>query len=322
MVASVLSPLCLQTLTPARLRSLPEVLRGRPEVEVLCQAVSLAGGDVRAPGPVGYLAALAFNVARLQRLERLLTAASEAGLKLMPIKGAALIHTHYGDPGARAMVDVDVVCAPSDLERVVELGQALGMQRRDMESFRIERQATHDVKLVEGRLAIELHHLLWHELRITRDVEPMLARARRIQFGATTAWAPDDADHLYVVLVHAATHGFTGNALWMTDAALLVAGSSERLWPRVEALAREGRARVALEVARDQLRMAMPWLDVGRGGAAPVRRALLRQLAPWLQRGEGELGVWPSRVVRPLLFDRARDLGSWTLEKIAMWRRL
>jgi hypothetical protein len=43
-------------------------------------------------------------------------------------------------------------------------------------------------------------------------------------------------------------------------------------------------------------------------------------MAPWLQRGEGELGVWSSRLVRPLLFDRPRDLGSWALEKLAMWR--
>jgi hypothetical protein len=40
---------------------------------------------------------------------------------------------------------------------------------------------------------------------------------------------------------------------------------------------------------------------------------------PWLYRGEGELGPWASRVVRPLLFDRTRDLGSWALEKLTLW---
>jgi hypothetical protein len=44
-------------------------------------------------------------------------------------------------------------------------------------------------------------------------------------------------------------------------------------------------------------------------------------MTPWLFHGEGELGPWASRVVRPLLFDRSRDLGSWALEKLAMWRR-
>ena len=218
------------------------------------------------------------------------------------------------------MVDVDLVCAPDQIERAVELGRDLGMQRYDPEAFRGARGATHDVKLADGALTVELHHRLWHELRIARDVEPLLARARAIDYGPTTVWAPDDADHLYVVLVHAATHGFLGNPLWMTDAALLLAGAREPLWPRVQALADAANARVALAVARDQLRLTMPWLDVGDAGAAPLRRALLRRMAPWLQRGESELGVWPSRLVRPLLFDRPRDLGSWALEKLAMWR--
>jgi hypothetical protein len=319
-LASVLKPICQKTLTVARLDALPAVLRRRPELLGLRYAVALAAGEREAPGRMGYLGTLAFNVARLQRLEALLAAAHREGLRLVPIKGALLVRTHYGDPGARAMVDADVLCAPDELERVIELGRALGMQRRDPEEFRSARAATHDVKLGDGTLTVELHHRLWHELRIARDVDPVLAHARPISYGETTVWAPDEADHLYIVLVHAATHGFLGNALWLTDAALLLAGAGEPLWPRVEALAEASRARVALAAARDQLRLAMPWLDLRGGGAAPLRRALLRRMAPWLQRGESELGVWPSRVVRPLLFDRTRDLGSWALEKLAMWR--
>ena len=61
----------------------------------------------RRRGARRYFAALAFNLARLQRLERVLAAARAAGLRLMPLKGALLARTHYGDPGARPMVDVD-----------------------------------------------------------------------------------------------------------------------------------------------------------------------------------------------------------------------
>jgi hypothetical protein len=176
-------------------------------------------------------------------------------------------------------------------------------------------------------VTIELHHRLWHELRIARDVEPLLARAVEVPFGTTTAWAPDAADHLYVVCVHAASHGFVANALWLTDAALLVAGAGPAVWPRAEALARAAHGRVALAAARDQLRIALPWLELDAPAglasdeAARLRRALLRRLAPWLQRGEAELGAWSSRLVRPLLFDRAGDLGSWIVEKLALFRR-
>jgi hypothetical protein len=321
-VAFVLSELCQRTLTAARLDALPSTLRRRPELVALRHAVALADGSESGDGRTPYLAALAFNLARLERLERLLTAARGVGLRLMPIKGALLLRTHYGDPGARSMVDVDLVCAPDDLGRAIELALDLGMTRHDRETFRSERDAVHDVLIADGGVNIELHHRLWHELRIAREVEPLLARATEVPFGGTTAWAPDDADHLYVVLVHAATHGFCGNALWMTDAALLVAGAATPLWPRVQALAGAARAKVALAAARDQLRLAMPWLELdGDEGGAPLRRAILRQMSPWLQRGEAELGVWPSRVVRPLLFDRTRDLGSWVVEKLALWRR-
>lgn len=285
----------------------------------LRHAVALADGETRPTGRQEYLTALAWNLARLTRLEAVLAAARADGLKLVPFKGAVLVRTHYGDPGARPMLDVDVACAPDDLERAVELCRDLGFQRSDPQAFRYARDAVHDVKMTAGPVQIELHHRLWHELRIARDVTPMMARAVEIPYGATTAWVPAVADHLYVVMVHAATHGFTGNALWMTDAALLADGGGAALWAEVESLAAVSGARVALAAARDQLRAVMPWADAGGDAVAPVRRAILRRMGPWLQRGEGELGPWASRIVRPLLFDRTRDLGDWALEKLSMW---
>ena len=107
----------------------------------------------------------------------------------------------------------------------------------------------------------------------------------------------------------------------MTDAALLCAGAATPLWGRVQELAAASGGRVALAAARDQLRLALPWLDLEGSDAAPLRRAIVRGMTPWLYRGEAALGPWGSRVVRPLLFDRARDFGSWALEKLAMWGR-
>ena len=321
MVPAVLTELCRRTLTAARLDALPAGLRRRPDLEPLRYAVALADGDKRATGRQRYLGTLATNVARLERLEAYLAAAHAAGLKLMLIKGALLVRTHYGDPGARPMADVDLVCPPEMLARAVEVGRALGFALVEPEPFRGARDAVHDVKLVGGGVTIELHHRLWHELRIAREVAPLLDRARPIAYGETSAWAPDDADHLYLVCVHAATHGFIGNALWLTDAALLVAGAATPPWARAQALADAAHGRVALAAARDQLRLALPWLALdGDERPAPLRRAIIRRMTPWLHRGEIELGAWPSRLVRPLLFDRTRDLGSWALEKLAMWR--
>ena len=112
----------------------------------------------------------------------------------------------------------------------------------------------------------------------------------------------------------------------MTDAALLVAGAPRRRCGRASASAGDGgeaRAwrwrRRAISCARRCRGSTWATGAVARD-AAPVRRAIVRRLTPWLQRGEGELGPWASRLVRPLLFDRARDLGSWAIEKLQMWR--
>jgi hypothetical protein len=314
---------CRRILTAARLDALPAALRRRPEVIALRHAVALADGEIVGleRGRQLYLSALAWNLARLGRLETLLGAARAARLHLVPIKGALLARTHYGDPGARPMVDLDVACLPAELPRAVELCGDLGFERVDPPEFRRRRGGVHEVKMIQGGVTIELHHRLWHELRLASDVEPLIERASEVPFGATVAWAPAVEDHLFVVMLHAATHGFTGNALWLTDAALLAAGGGASVWSRVEALAAAAGGRVALAAARDQLHAALPWVERGDGDAATaaMRRAVLRRVGPYLLRGEGRIGRWPSRLVRPLLFDRARDFGDWALEKLAMW---
>jgi hypothetical protein len=319
----LLAETCRRTLTPSRLATLPPTLRARTELVVLRYAVALATGDAEAPGRSTYLTMLAWNLARLERLDAVLASAHAAGLRVMPFKGALLARTHYGDPGARTMVDVDVAVSPSQLARAIELFCDLGFQLFPAPAFRRTRDAVHDVKLCHRGVGIELHHRLWHELRIANDVDPLLARAREIRFGDGRAWAPDDDDHLYVVMLHAATHGFCGNALWLTDAALLLDGDDGSRWARVEERAAAAGARVALAAARDQLSVALPWLTVDRIGdaaTAPLRRAVLKRLSPWLHRGDGATAkMWRSRLVRPLLFDRARDLGDWALEKLAMF---
>src|SRR4051812_25935840 len=92
-VAFVLTELCQRTLTAERLDALPATLRRRSELAALRYAVHVAGGDRDAAGRTSYLAALAFNLARLQRLEALLAAARDAGIRLVPIKGASLLQT-------------------------------------------------------------------------------------------------------------------------------------------------------------------------------------------------------------------------------------
>src|SRR5579863_6538512 len=68
------------TLTPARLDALPPALRARRELRALRQAI------VRGPERGDYVQALAWNLPRMAKLDKLLAAADEEQLQLVPIK--------------------------------------------------------------------------------------------------------------------------------------------------------------------------------------------------------------------------------------------
>jgi hypothetical protein len=315
----------LRPLAPERLLGLPAPLARRVEVRVLTYAALRAAGaldrlpdDEREAARALYLGTLAYNSARLERLEQALAIARARGVRLVLLKGAAMILEHYLDPGARPMLDVDLACAPADLDRALDALRAAGLARAAGDPVRELRGTIHDLKLTDGTLSLELHFRLWDELRYRGDPTGLLARAVELPLGATRAFVPAPADHLFVLLVHAALHGFAGNPLWLTDAALVAERAGPSVWPEVERLARAEGAGLALSAALDQLALVFPGLvPPARARAAPLRRALLQRLAPWLWRGEPELGLWPSRIVRPLLFERASALARWSAEKLA-----
>lgn len=320
-----LSPALLALLPPERLLALPPVLRARDELRALGwalltvhDALGRLDEDERARGRQAYLSALAWNLPRLDALDRLLEATHAAGIELVTLKGGAMARTHYGDPGARPMVDVDVLCEPAQLDGALEAARGAAFEVVQGPAFRRDRDATHDVKLRDGPVVIELHHRLWHELELRSDAALLTGRALPVEADGARMTVPAAADHLFYVMVHAATHGFAGNPLWLIDS-LLLAGDTT--WADATAAAQAAGARLPFAAARDHLATVFPERVPLGGGPAPLRRALLRQLAPWLQRGEPELGLLPSRIVRPLLLDGPRAFVRWAAEKAAMFRR-
>ncbi len=309
-----------EALPTAWLDTLPQVVRDRTETRALRHARALASGR---PPPAqtraAYLAVMADNASRLHALEQILDAAQEARLSVVPIKGACLAVTHYGDPGARAMCDLDLVCAPQELAATSALLARLGFIEHPHPRFRRAENALHDRQFVRGQVQVELHFALWHEAGICGDPGGVLARAILAPFGSIEAFVPDAADHLYVVLVHAALHAFAGNACWISDALLLAHGHPE-IWERVEELAKTTGARIAIAAARDHLAQLAPGRVAPSPRApAPLRQAILRALAPWLQQGEERLGLLPSRLVKPLLVEGAAPLLRWASQKGRLW---
>mgnify|MGYP001274443153 CR=1 FL=1 len=93
------------------------------------------------------------NQLLLAELKRLLAALRERGVEVMLLKGAALIHRHYRDPGIRPMSDLDILVRPSDMGAVYALLRERGWQpavQADLAQARTRRQI-HAVDFQIGR---------------------------------------------------------------------------------------------------------------------------------------------------------------------------
>lgn len=324
--ATSLSPLARALFTPERLARLPARLGRHPAWRALRYAVFADHGALgRLPARTvaelraAWLAVLGQNLGRLDRLDALVAAARADGVRVVPLKGAALCRTHWGDAGVRPMVDLDLACAPADAARLAERFCALGFRPRPRPARRLRHGAVHDLQLVDGAVWVELHFRLWHELGLPSDVAGLLARAVEVPFGPGRAWLPAPADHLFYVLVHAATHGFCGNPLWLGDAALLAAEGGAAIWREVWRLGEAHGAALPLAAAIDRLRRAFPDLAPSTAAApARLRRLLLRGLGGWLDGADGRLGSGASRLVRPLLVADLPALLRWAAAKTAL----
>ncbi len=219
------------------------------------------------------------------------------------------------------MVDLDILCAPGQIEQAAEMICSLGFRRCHHPAFRMRRKALHDVQLHAPGVQIELHYRLWHELQLASEVGGLIERAVEIPLGAGSVFVPSAADHLFFVLVHAAIHALAGNAMWLPDALLLATEAGSGVWALAFERAKQHGAALPFAVAMDHFVIVFPgvvpddiWIETHR-----LRRIALRHLGPWLQRGELDLGLWPSRLVRALLLDHPGLFVSWASDKAALW---
>jgi hypothetical protein len=100
--------------------------------------------------------------ARETCIDALLVAFANAGLRTILLKGAALAHLIYPDPGQRPMVDVDVLVDRSDLAQAAEVLRRLGFSFAPCHTSRLGDAMHHlpaaSVPIGGFRIVLELHH--------------------------------------------------------------------------------------------------------------------------------------------------------------------
>ena len=285
-------------------------MRARRELQPLLHAAGLADGQDRAQARRAYLGSVSRNERLQARARQVLDAAEEAGLTLLPYKGA-LLAERYGDVGMRPMVDLDLLARPDEIARASELLQGLGFRRTFAEQRRFRPEHAHDVSFTDERgpdLVLELHYRLFHELALDGDVEPIFARAIAAPALGRTRRLPAWDDHLMAVALHAATHALGDQPLWPFDLAILVETGGPGVIARAQAAAERRRGGFAFRAAWRAATRLLPSL---LPPLSPVREDSLRLRALDQLVGEEPLAQAPSRLrsllARALLTERPSD---------------
>ena len=87
------------------------------------------------------------NEEYFELLKTLLTKCEEEGIPIIVLKGPALIGRIYKDPALRTLSDLDILCSPIDLRRIVTIARNMGYTMMDVGD---DPAAAHHVAMVQA----------------------------------------------------------------------------------------------------------------------------------------------------------------------------
>jgi hypothetical protein len=191
------------------------------------------------------------NRVRMRVLGDVLRAFEAAGIRALVLKGAALAHLVYPEPGLRPMRDMDVLVVPSDARRAQRVLAALGfhapLPTGDM--LPDKHMAAASLQTEGFLISLEVHYKLFD-----KDYPPAVTMEDLtrppVPFSLGDAWgtayAPGYEDMLWHMCQHMILSGglFGANRLiWVADIVSFAEHFVNEIdWPSIRAAATGGRA--------------------------------------------------------------------------------
>jgi hypothetical protein len=222
-----------------------------------CVSARRAGAAPSSAAIHAYMGALANNFPLRATLLDAAAALSRAGVRAIVYKGQDYVERIYGDLGARAMADIDLLVPESELGRAERaLLDAGFLADRDC-------RLMHERKFCKNGVAVDLHHALLQPARMAVDHGELFARALPCRF------APG-------LLVLEATDAFLVHCINQTVKAYQLPPSS---YLELQALLAQADADAALERARAyraQCALYSSLRALGDLGHAPARALAAR----------------------------------------------
>ena len=162
------------------------------------------------------------SMTRLQTLAAVNAAFSDAGIRMISMKGPLLAVELYGDPSMRSSRDLDLMLDPGDLERAGRILEEMGfapeenpyaatpLRHRYYELIEHEKHAVYH----KGELCLELH---WqNDYQSAQSLGALWdGREERQLLGRSIA-VMGAADRIPALIIHAAEHGFL-RLRWLLD---------------------------------------------------------------------------------------------------------
>ncbi len=234
---------------------------------------------------------LATGLARLREVE----------LEAMLLKGTALTLSIYAEPWVVTSQDIDLVLRPGP-----------GWEKGKGEEKKV-RWALYSNGV---ECDLETHHDVTMNGVLPVDFPRVWREARPIRFRGVPAWTMSPEDLLISLCVNGCRKRFRLKGLF--DVAETLRRGEQIDWPRLGALAREGRCEgivyTALVAAREALGAALPAGSLEALEVSPVRAALLRALV----KAFLSAAPFTGRAGRPL----ALALAYASLRPAEAWRSL
>jgi hypothetical protein len=272
-----------------------------------------------------------------RELVRVLDAAGDAGIDTIPIKGAAVAHTHYPQPHLRARGDSDLIVRAQDRARLAAVLQACGYVPADAVNGTLVTQQAQWTRPLGGGLAhtLDIHWQAFnrHAFADVLTAHELLERAQHVAAFGRHGRAPHSVHALLLACVHrVAHHAGHEDTLWLYDIRLLAEALSDTEAAEFVMFATERRVGAvcadSLQAAQREIGANLPgpiqsWLDRAPWRDTPEPTAAFLQTRRELHHLVSDLGSLPDvhtrvRLVWQHLFPR----GDYMLQKYGVRSRL
>lgn len=252
-------------------------------------------------------------------LGEILPGLESQGIPVLTLKGAALAHLVYSEPGLRPMRDLDLLVRPEDAGRAQDYLCRIGFTPAALDGVELSKDHHHLPTLqsvVDGqKIHIEVHTAIFPKTRYYKQpgFETLQERSLSFKLGSVSAATLGYEDMLWHIYRHALGPPLLASPLrliHLADMAGWVEAFSDRIdWDRMQAL---------YPAAFNCLR----WLHF----LSPWPEDTLRRLPFVLPKPPGEVGLdyrgWPRRFFFGRRFVSLRGLVEDTLSPPDWWLRM